>query len=76
MINFFFLLKSPTSDKRWPDNVFISGGNPHLTTQFCGVVLDLNTISKMILEPPTRWGCVRPNHGPVLWGCVRLNHDF
>ena len=44
-------VKSPTSNKRWPDNVFISGGNPHLTSRFCGVVLGPTTISKMLLEP-------------------------
>jgi len=41
-------VKSPTSDRRWPDNVFISGGNPHLTSRFCGVVLGPTTISKRI----------------------------
>jgi hypothetical protein len=38
--------KSPTSDRRWSDNVFISEGNPHLTCRFCGVVLSPTTISK------------------------------
>jgi len=28
-------VKSLTSDRRWSNNVFISGGNPHLTSQFC-----------------------------------------
>ena len=32
------MLNSPTSDKRWYDNVFISGGNPHLVIRFCAVV--------------------------------------
>ncbi|KEH23647.1 hypothetical protein MTR_7g091670 [Medicago truncatula] len=44
-------VKSLTSDKTWPDNVFISGGNPHLTSRFCGVVLVPTTISKMLSEP-------------------------
>jgi len=39
-------VKSLTSDRTWPDNVFISGGNPHLTSRFCGVVLGPTTISK------------------------------
>ncbi|KEH19368.1 leguminosin proline-rich group669 secreted peptide [Medicago truncatula] len=25
---------SPTSVRSWPDNLFISGGNPHLTSRF------------------------------------------
>jgi len=29
------LLKSRTLDKRWPEHVFISGGNPNLTGRFC-----------------------------------------
>jgi len=45
------IVKRPTSDRTWPDNVFISGGNPHLTSRFCGVVLDPTTISKMVSEP-------------------------
>jgi len=32
------------------DNVFISGGNPHLKSQFCGVVLGPTMISKMVSE--------------------------
>ena len=28
-------VKSPTFDEILPDNVFISGGNPHLISQFC-----------------------------------------
>ncbi|KEH23235.1 hypothetical protein MtrunA17_Chr7g0243841 [Medicago truncatula] len=47
-------VKSPTSDRTWSDNVFISGGNPHLTSRYCGVVLDPTTISKMVSEPPPR----------------------
>jgi len=39
-------VKSPTSDRTWSDNVFISGGNYHLTSRFCGVVLGPTTISK------------------------------
>jgi len=31
-------------------NVFMSGGNPHLISRFCGVVLGPTTISKMISE--------------------------
>jgi len=62
-----FLLKSPTSDKRWHDNVFISGGNPHLTSQFCGVVLEPITISKMLSESPPR--SVGP---PVSSFCYRV----
>ncbi|RHN56484.1 hypothetical protein MtrunA17_Chr5g0429981 [Medicago truncatula] len=38
-------VKSPTSVRSWPDNLFISGGNPHLTNRFCGIVLGLTTIS-------------------------------
>jgi len=44
-------VKSPTSDRWWPDNVFISGGNPHLTSRFCVVVLGPTTISKMVSKP-------------------------
>ncbi|AES62829.2 transmembrane protein, putative [Medicago truncatula] len=40
------VLKSPTSDKIWHEHVFISGGNPQLTSQFCGIVLCPTTISK------------------------------
>jgi len=43
-------VKSPTWDRWWPGNVFISGGNPHLTSRFCGVVLGPTTISKMVSE--------------------------
>ena len=45
------LVKSLTSVRSWPDNLFISGGNPHLTSRFCGVVLGPTTISKMVSEP-------------------------
>ncbi|KEH25248.1 hypothetical protein MTR_6g016695 [Medicago truncatula] len=40
-------VKSLTSDMTWPDNVFISGGNPHITSRFCGVVLDPTTVFKI-----------------------------
>jgi len=30
--------------------VFINGGNHHLTSRFCGVVLGSTTISKKMLE--------------------------
>ncbi|AES86334.1 hypothetical protein MTR_4g005850 [Medicago truncatula] len=35
---------------RWSDNVFISGGNPHLTSRFCEVVLSSTTISNLVSE--------------------------
>ncbi|AES76280.2 hypothetical protein MTR_6g074890 [Medicago truncatula] len=41
-------VKIPTSVRSWPDNLFISGGNPHLTSRFCGVVLGPTTISNMV----------------------------
>jgi len=41
-------VRSPTSDSRWSDNVFRSGGNPHLTSRFCGVVLGPITIFKRV----------------------------
>jgi len=44
------IVKSSTSDRWWPDNVFISGGDPYLTSRFCGVVLGPTTISKMVSE--------------------------
>ena len=44
-------VKSPTSVKIWPDNVFLSWGNLHLTSRFCGVVLGPTTISKIVSEP-------------------------
>lgn len=34
------LLKNLTSYKRLSKQVFISGGKPQTTNQFCGVVLD------------------------------------
>jgi len=45
------IVKSPTSDRTWSNNVFISGSNPHLTSRFCGVVLGPTMISKMVSEP-------------------------
>jgi len=33
-------VKSPTLDMTWPDNMFISGDNPHLTSRFCKDELD------------------------------------
>jgi len=63
--------KSPTSDMTWPDNVFISGGNPHLTSQFCGVVLGPTTISKMVSEP------LQDPLGHLLSGfCYRATHHL
>lgn len=47
---YFFVLKKLTLDKIWSEHVFICGGNPHITSRFCAVVLDLTTMSKMILE--------------------------
>jgi len=44
-------VKSPTPVRSWPDNLFISEGNLHLTSQFCGVVLSPTTIYNMVLEP-------------------------
>ena len=44
-------VKSLTLDRTWHDNVFISGGNLHLTSRFCGVVLGSTTISKVVSEP-------------------------
>ncbi|RHN59589.1 hypothetical protein MtrunA17_Chr4g0014961 [Medicago truncatula] len=41
-------VKSPTSVRSWSDNLFISGGNPHLISRFCGVVLSPTTISNSI----------------------------
>ena len=40
------VVKSLLSDRRWSDNVFISEGNFHLTSRFCGV-LGSTIISKM-----------------------------
>ena len=42
---------SRTLDEMWPKHQFISGGNPHLTSRFCEVVLGPTTISKMVSEP-------------------------
>jgi len=59
------IVKSPTSDRRWSDNVFISGGNPHLTSWFCGVVLGPTTISKMVsllsIAAQSRHGAAKNN---------------
>lgn len=41
-------VKSLTSDISWPDNIFISGGNPHPTSRFCGVALGPTTIFSRI----------------------------
>jgi len=38
-------VKSSTSDRCWPNNVFINGGNSHLTSRFCRVVLGPTTVS-------------------------------
>jgi len=35
VLNVRVCVKSLTSVRRWLDNVFISGGNPHLTSRFC-----------------------------------------
>ena len=45
------MVKSPTSDRTLPDNVFISGGNHRITSRFCGVVLGPTTIFKMLSQP-------------------------
>ncbi|AES77398.1 hypothetical protein MtrunA17_Chr7g0217151 [Medicago truncatula] len=42
-------VKSPTSVRRWTDNVFISGGNPNPTSRFLRVVLGPTTISKRFI---------------------------
>jgi len=47
-------VKSPTLNKRWFDNVFISGDNPYIISRFCEVVLASTTIFKMVsVGPPT-----------------------
>lgn len=57
--NFFIgSLKSLTSNKKWFHNVFTSESNHSPISQFCGVVLGLIKISKMISESPSRY--VRP----------------
>ncbi|MCI66257.1 LCR related CCP, partial [Trifolium medium] len=48
------MLKSLTSVVRWPEYVFISEGNPHLTSRVCRVELDSTHNSKMVSEPPRR----------------------
>jgi len=48
---YLVFVKSPTSDRIWPDNVFISGGIHRLISRFCGVVLGPTTFSKMVSEP-------------------------
>jgi len=40
VFGFLVYVKSPTSDRWWSDNVFISGGNPPITSRFCKVELD------------------------------------
>ncbi|RHN46608.1 hypothetical protein MtrunA17_Chr7g0244051 [Medicago truncatula] len=45
-----YCVKSLTSVRSWPDNLFISGGNLHLTSRFCGVMLGSTTISNMVSE--------------------------
>jgi hypothetical protein len=35
-------IKCPTPDARWHEEVFISGGNPHLTSRFCRTELGPN----------------------------------
>jgi hypothetical protein len=37
-------VKSPTLDGRWPEDMFINGDNPHLTSRFCRVELSLTQI--------------------------------
>ena len=49
------VLKSLTLDKRWFDNMFISGENPHLTSQFCGVMLGPITIFKNYISQIHHW---------------------
>ncbi|AES86997.1 verticillium wilt disease resistance protein [Medicago truncatula] len=44
-------VKSLTSVRSWSDNLFISGGNPHLISRFCGVALGSTTISNMVSKP-------------------------
>jgi len=39
-------VKSSTLNLIWPEHMFISGGSPHLTSQFC----------------KDKWGCVLTGH--------------
>ncbi|AES89373.1 hypothetical protein MTR_4g073060 [Medicago truncatula] len=73
-------VKSPTSDRTWPDNVFMSGGNPHLTSRFCndelGPKLQHGIRACRIQGPPKpihapspksvgREGCIGKNQSPT-----------
>jgi hypothetical protein len=40
-------VKSPTFHERWSEAIFIRGGNPDLTSQFCRV--ELGTIAILII---------------------------
>jgi len=79
-----------TPHQRWSDNVFISGGNPHLTNRCYGVVLGSTTIFKMVSESSPRFD--RPStirfplsghppfmstfhmSNPDVRGCVKKSH--
>ncbi|KEH25600.1 hypothetical protein MTR_6g029435 [Medicago truncatula] len=42
--------KSPTSDIRCPNDVFINGSNPNLTSRFCEIVLNPTTIIRFCIK--------------------------
>jgi len=66
-------VKSTTSDIRWLDNVFISGGNTQLTTRFFGVMLGPTTIFKMVPKPIQDLlsvFCIATLHAHWVWVCV------
>jgi hypothetical protein len=45
------VLRSPTSVARWPGYVYISEGNPHLTSRFCKDELGPKLNSKKLTLP-------------------------
>lgn len=46
------LCRSHTLDNRWFEQVFINGGNHHLTSRFCGVEVGSSTSSKSLFVFP------------------------
>jgi len=47
----WYFFESLTSTRDKTNSQYISGCNPHLTSQFCGVELSLKPISNMVSEP-------------------------
>jgi hypothetical protein len=67
LVAIFMYVKSPTLDERWLEDMFISRGNPHLTSWFRKIELGPTQNSKNMYSNVLSFFCI--NHVSSVCNC-------